>query len=200
MRRAALFALALCACADDPGRYEAETVIALAQSRGDALGNRHTGDWNMMFTSTECTCDALETTDGRVIPLCLDPSLLGYVGVQTTEADGRLRLFANVDAMPDPDPLAMLVQPLFGSFDLLGSIDADGTIALGEVNSSTTVIGGARLIVRADGTITDFVTGFGSSSAELEADVSAFLHVEAADFRYDCRADYEVVGQLQPGF
>lgn len=200
MRRAARFALVLCACADEPGRYEAETVLALAQSRGDALGDRHTGTWNLMFTQVECTCDDLETADGRPLPLCLDPALLGFVAANVTEADGRLRLFADVGAQDDPDPLAMLLQPLFGAFDLLGPIDADGTVALGEVTSSTTLVGGARLIVRADGAITDFALPGGGSSAELEADVSAFLRVDAADLRYVCRADYELVGQQQPTF
>ena len=202
MRRAALFALALCACADEAGRYEAETVIALAQSRGDALGGRHTGNWNMMFTEVECTCDDLyDPTDDTVVDGCIDPVMLSFVSMRGTEADGRMQLFGALPEVPTPNALSAAILQLFSPVDLLGPLDADGTFALGQVKTNTTTVGSGRVILRMDGTITDIVepSGFGTR-AELEGELFAFLSGEALGYSYVCGAQYDIVGTLPPSF
>lgn len=202
MRRTALFALALVACADEAGRYEAETVIALAQSRGDALGNRHTGSWTMTFTQVECSCDELrDPNDDTFVDGCLAPMGLSFFAMRGTEADGRMQLFAPLPDIITTNQLQEAILQLFSPLDLLGPLDADGTFAIGEVKTNTTTFGSGRVILRMDGTITDTPdpSGFGTR-AELEAELFGFLSGEALGYSYGCSAQYDIEGALPPSF
>jgi hypothetical protein len=202
MRRFALLVLALPACADEPGRYEAETVIALARSRGDAVGSRHTGNWNLMFSEIECSCDELhEPTDDTTVDGCLDPGLLSFFSMRGTEADGRMQLFA---ALPDgiaTNQLQQALVQLLSPLDLLGPLDEDGTFAIGEVKTNTTTIGSGRVILRMDGTITDTPDPNGlGTRAELEAELFGFISGDALGYSYTCGVQYDIVGALPPTF
>jgi hypothetical protein len=133
MRRASLLALALCACADEPGRFYPETVIELGRTRGDAVGNTHTGAWLLVVTEVECTCDTLTDMAGETISICPDPMDVTNAPILMTEADGYLELAIGVAVPGANDDFANLLIGLFTQIDLLGKIDADGTFAIGEV-------------------------------------------------------------------
>ncbi len=128
----------LCApgCGDEAGPLDRETVAALARTQGDAQGTSHTGNWEVRFEVTSCSCPANTM-------VCIDPALqdvlAGYA--RLIEGDGLLVVSASESEMFGLGPFA----------ELSGPIDADGTFSVGSVGAGFGLLVELLTIARLDG-------------------------------------------------
>ncbi len=190
MRRVALLsALATAACADDPGTYDTETVLALVRERGDARGVRHTGDWLADVELRECDCPLIMLPVlGAGVDPCVVLTPTGSVA-SLVEADGVLRLSYSL--------MQLGIPGLPTGFELLGPLDEDGAFRLGQVTSASATLFETRIVVRADGTLTDHEPPIlpPEPRSELEAELVARLHAKALDVTIDCALELELSAQ-----
>ncbi|MBC8068076.1 MAG: hypothetical protein IAG13_07070, partial [Deltaproteobacteria bacterium] len=172
-------------------RYDAETVLALARSRGDALGVRHTGVWTTTLEQVECDCPVSMVSGvfGQPSDPCqLIGPAFGITGTPMIEADGVLHMRLG------------LLSPTLG-LELLGTIDDDGEVAVGEVSNLSSLVAELRTIVRLDGTIVDHEPDSLSGSwADLDGEVIARFDGQLAEQRIECGASYDIHAELATSF
>jgi hypothetical protein len=180
--------LVLCssACADEPGRYDAQTVLELVRSRGDALGTAHTGVW--ATTIEELDCDCPELSLGSTIPAVIEPC----TAIIAATTDFSSPWFIEADGV---------LHMRFATLELLGRIDDDGEIALGEVSSLSNPAVSIRTVLRLDGSIVDHDRDARTGVwAELDGELVARFDGKLAERGFRCGAEYELHGELASSY
>ncbi len=164
------------ACADAYDPYSAAVVGDLARHPGDAVGDARSGVYEVGIEPGFCDCPVI-----GLIPLCAPVGLVesgALYFAEVVEGDGVLLIrIANVE--------------------LVGSIDAAGTFAIGLVENLDSLASEGELVTRVDGNITALDGEGPRPPLTLHGELVRRVDARVGDVAVACEGRYPVRGDRQ---
>jgi hypothetical protein len=161
---AALLAVVAASCADPPGEFDPELVVALSKTVGDAKGYSYSGSYDVEITPEACECADELIVMGPVNFPC-DAAGLFPLEVELVHTDGIL-----------------LVTQLL----MTGPVYEDETFELGSVATVETVLFSGRNVIRGEGSFATEDDGRIALTARVARHVVLDILQDGEKTRVDC--------------